>query len=65
MIDELRVAAVFDGFRGSPALDKRALARVIVTLGQVLCRHSDLSTFEINPLRVYPEGVLALDALLF
>lgn len=64
MIEELRVAAIFDGFRGGPALDKRALAHAIVALGQVLCRHGELSTFEINPLRVYPEGVLALDALL-
>lgn len=64
MLGELRIAAVFDGFRGSPPLDKRALAHVIVSLGRVLCQHDDLSTFEINPLRVYPEGVLALDALL-
>ena len=64
MIGELRVATIFEGWRGGPALDKRALARVIVTLGRALCRHGELSTVEINPLRVYPEGVLALDALL-
>jgi acetyltransferase len=64
MIGELRIAPLFDGFRGAPPLDKRALAGVIVTLGALLCRHSELETIEINPLRVYPRGVLALDALL-
>ncbi|HWA78638.1 MAG TPA: acetate--CoA ligase family protein [Polyangiaceae bacterium] len=64
MIGELRVATIFEGWRGGPALDKRALARVIVTLGHALCRQGEISTVEINPLRVYPEGVLALDALL-
>jgi acyl-CoA synthetase (NDP forming) len=64
MIDELRTAPIFAGWRGAPPLDKQALARVIVILGGALCRYSSISTLEINPVRVYPRGVLALDALL-
>jgi acetyltransferase len=64
MLDELRAARLLDGWRGSPKLDRIALAKTIVTLGSFLCRHSEIQEFEINPLRVYPFGVLALDALL-
>lgn len=64
MLDELRGARLFDGFRGGPAVDRAALARTILKLGDLLCRHPEIMELEINPLRVYPQGVLALDALL-
>jgi acetyltransferase len=64
MLDELRSAPLFDGFRGSPGLDRTALALAIVSLGNLLSKHHEIEELEINPLRVYPTGVLALDALL-
>lgn len=64
MIDELRGASLFDGFRGGPKLDRAELARTIVRLGDFLCNKPYVSEMEINPLRVYPQGVVALDALL-
>jgi acyl-CoA synthetase (NDP forming) len=64
MLDELRGAALLDGWRGSPRLDRDALARAIVRLGDFAHHHPKVREFEINPLRVYPSGVLALDALL-
>jgi acyl-CoA synthetase (NDP forming) len=64
MLHELRAAPLFDGWRGSPELDRRAVQRALVAVGDFLCRHSDIKVFEINPLRVYPRGTLALDALL-
>ena len=64
MLDELRAAPLFDGWRGSPRLDRGAVARTIVTLGAFMCRQPSVVEIEINPLRVYAEGVLALDAQL-
>jgi acyl-CoA synthetase (NDP forming) len=64
MLDELRAAALLDGWRGAPKLDRDALAQAIVSLGSLLRRHPSIEQLEINPLRVYPSGVLALDALL-
>lgn len=64
MLDELRASALLGGWRGSPALDRAAVAQVLVSLGAFLAAHPALSEVEINPLRVYPKGVLALDALL-
>lgn len=64
MLDELRAARLFDGYRGTPPLDRRAVAETLVLLGDFLCRHPEVAAFEVNPLRVHPRGVLALDALL-
>ena len=63
MLDELRSGALLDGWRGSPKLDRDALADVIVRIAALLVRRPELREVEINPLRVYARGALALDAL--
>jgi acetyltransferase len=64
MLNELRSAALLDGWRGAPRSDRDAVAQAIVSLGSFLCRHSSIEQLEINPLRVYATRVLALDALI-
>jgi len=64
MLDQLRSAPLFSGWRGQPKLDRAAVARCLVALGQFVCQEPRVESFEINPLRVYPSGLLALDALL-
>ena len=64
MLSDLRASVMLDGWRGSPAVDRNALATAIVRLSHVLADQPDIKEIEINPLRVYPEGVLALDALI-
>jgi acetate---CoA ligase (ADP-forming) len=64
MLLQLRAAPLLTGFRGGAKLDLRAAARTIVQLGELLCAHPEVQELELNPLRVYPSGVLALDALL-
>lgn len=64
MLEQLRLAPLFSGWRGRPKLDGPAVARCLVTLGQFVCQQPRVESLEINPLRVYPSGVLALDALL-
>lgn len=64
MLDELRAGELLDGWRGSPAVSREAIADAIVRLGNVLDAQPDVNEIEINPLRAYPDGVLALDALI-
>jgi acetyltransferase len=64
MLRELRASTLLDGWRGSPKLDRDALAKAIVSLAAVLENQPAISEIEVNPLRVYPLGVLALDALI-
>ncbi|HET9929280.1 MAG TPA: acetate--CoA ligase family protein [Polyangiaceae bacterium] len=64
MLEQLRAAPLLAGWRGGPKLDRTAVARCIVALGDFLNANGSVRELEINPLRVYPSGVLALDALL-
>jgi acetyltransferase len=64
MLDGLRASALLDGWRGSPRADRDAIARTIVSLAAVLDLQPEIKEIEINPLRVYANGVLALDALI-
>jgi len=63
-IGRLKGAALFAGMRGAPPLDRRAVARVAALLGGAMRVNPELHDIEINPLVVYPAGVVALDALM-
>jgi acetate---CoA ligase (ADP-forming) len=60
----LRAAPVLDGMRGAPPLDVRAAARVLALLGGLIDATSAIVEIELNPLVLYPEGTIALDALI-
>lgn len=60
----LKGAALLDGVRGAPPSDKQAIARVAARIGALMRATPDLLDVEINPLVVYPEGAVALDALM-
>jgi acetyltransferase len=63
MIDGLRGKRLLAGFRGFPAYERKAIADVATTLGQLLIEHPEIDEIEINPLRMTADGALALDAL--
>jgi acyl-CoA synthetase (NDP forming) len=62
----LKSAALLRGFRGSPALDVTAVARLVATLGRLLRAHPQIRELDLNPVIVYPDGdgIVALDALM-
>ena len=61
---KLRGAPLLLGARGSKPVDLIAIARVATGLADFLLQSSEISEIEINPLLVYPDGALALDALI-
>lgn len=63
-LHKLKGAALLTGTRGLPPLDMRAVATVAVKLADLMRTMPDLLDVEINPLMVYPVGVVALDALI-
>lgn len=64
MLDELRGVRILDGFRGSPAVNRVALADAIVAIGAAaLALGPELETLEVNPLFARGDIVEALDAL--
>ena len=64
MLKELRGRALLDGWRGSTPVDKHSLVKALVALGQFIEAQPHIEEIDINPLRVYPDGILALDALM-
>jgi hypothetical protein len=64
MFDELRGRALLDGFRGAPAVDRRAAAKAIVQIGNAaLDLGPTLVSLEVNPLLATNTGAEALDGL--
>jgi acyl-CoA synthetase (NDP forming) len=63
-LQRLRAAPILAGVRGAPALDVHGAARVLAILGGIIDATPGISEIELNPLVIYPEGVLALDALI-
>ncbi len=63
MIDQLATQRLLGEFRGEAAVDRDALAAVLVGLGQVAGRE-DIESVDVNPLIVGADGVpIAVDAL--
>ena len=64
MLGELRGAKMLDGFRGAPPVDRPAVAKAIVAIGNAaLALGPDLASLEVNPLLVDGSRVEALDGL--
>jgi acyl-CoA synthetase (NDP forming) len=63
-LHKLRCGALLQGFRGAPPLDVPAVARVVSAIGQLMHGAPRILEIDINPLVVYPDGAVALDALI-
>jgi acyl-CoA synthetase (NDP forming) len=63
MLSSLQAFPVLEGWRGRPAVDVAAAARVVAAVSRVLAEAPDIAECEINPLRVGADGALAVDAL--
>jgi acetyltransferase len=64
MIDDLATQKLLGSFRGEAAVDRAQLAEVIVGLGRLASERSDITSVDINPLIVQPDGSLvAVDGL--
>ena len=65
MIDQLKGAAILKGARGRPACDLDALAEAIAGLSRFAAANAEtIDSVEMNPLRAFPDGCMALDALI-
>lgn len=64
MIDRLECLPLLEGWRGKPRTDIDALLNVVVSVSETIATRANLSEIEVNPIRVSPQGALAVDALL-
>lgn len=61
---KLKGARLLDGLRSSPPVDMPAIADVVLRVGALMRARPEITEIDINPLVAYPQGVLALDALI-
>ena len=63
MLGRLRGAAILNGVRGQPAIDRDAVADILVALANLgLARH-DIAEIDLNPVIASSGGAIAVDAL--
>jgi len=63
MADQLRAQKLLGEFRGEPAVDREALAAVLLGLSRAVGEHPELVSADLNPLLVVDGAVVAVDAL--
>ncbi len=63
MLDDLAAGAILAEFRGEPAVDRDAVARVLVGLSELAQAMPSVVTVDVNPLVVAAGRPIAVDAL--
>ena len=63
MLDELRGARLLAGVRGGEAVDRAAVASMIVALGRLATERPDILEVDLNPVVATATGAVAVDAL--
>lgn len=63
MIDEIKTKKLLGEFRGSPAVDRNALAKALVGVGELGVKYDAIAEIDINPLIICGDKPVAVDAL--
>lgn len=64
MLRRLRCAPLLHGWRGKPAVDVAGLAELVHMVSVLVAVSPAISELELNPVRVGPDGPVAVDALI-
>jgi acetate---CoA ligase (ADP-forming) len=64
MIDDIRGSGILKGYRGQ-AVDLKSLQQLLVKISQLVVENPEISELDLNPLFLYPDGYVAVDARMF
>lgn len=62
MLDQLRFRALLDGVRGAAAIDRGAIADLIVAVARIAIAHPEIVEIDLNPVIAHAEGCTLVDA---
>jgi acetyltransferase len=62
MIEETKSFAILDGARGAPALDKKALRKLLMLCSDIVESYPQIEEMDLNPVIVHEKGVSVVDA---
>ena len=63
MIEEIKTKKLLDEFRGSPAVDRKALVKALVGIGNLGNEYDEIAEIDINPVIISGDQPIAVDAL--
>jgi len=63
MMDELPGKKILDAFRGEPPVDRKALAKILINIGNIGLENDAVKEIDINPLIIAGDKPVAVDAL--
>ena len=61
MLDGVQATEMLDGVRGQPAVDKNALAEIIVNVSKLINDFPEIDELDLNPVFARPDGATAAD----
>ncbi len=62
MIDEIKSSAILDGVRGDPPYDKKAIAKLIEKVSEIIEAYPAIHEMDLNPVIVHEKGLTIVDA---
>jgi acetyltransferase len=62
MIEETKSYPILDGVRGTPALDKKALRKMLMLCSDIVESYPEIEEMDLNPVIVHEKGVSVVDA---
>jgi acetyl-CoA synthetase (ADP-forming) len=63
MMEEISAKKILDEFRGKPAVDKKLLAKALISVGKIGLDHEAVKEIDINPIIILGDKPVAVDAL--
>jgi acetyltransferase len=61
MIDDIKGVALLNGFRGARPVDKKAIRKLLLIVGEMMVAYPEIAEMDLNPVMVFEEGVSVLD----
>ncbi|MEM4562650.1 MAG: acetate--CoA ligase family protein, partial [Thermofilum sp.] len=56
MLRDLKGYRLFEGYRGEPPRDKKALVDIVVRVSRLIAEHEEITEVDLNPVVVFAEG---------
>ena len=62
MIDGIRSVKLLNGYRGRPAVDKKALKQLLLAVSEIIGSYEDIQEIDLNPVILHEKGLSIADA---
>jgi acyl-CoA synthetase (NDP forming) len=61
MMNEIKAAKLLEGYRGQPPIDKKSLAKIIMSTAKLLEENPEIESIDLNPIMAYPDKAVVVD----